>query len=154
MSHEPRERSHHAYPQENDTRDRATILAVPQRAPTVLDEQPSRGPRICARNVGGLGGNDVRVGEGGGERKHAGEDGADAPGELDGGRLAAFGPEEIEEEGGAEDGGDVDADEDVVRGDADEVVVVDGGAGGLDGDEILLVDVVLGVLESGLLTWM
>jgi hypothetical protein len=31
---------------------------------------------------------------------------------------------------------------------------VDGGAGGLDGDEILLVDVVLGVLESGLLTWM
>jgi len=34
-------------------------------------------------------------------------------------------PEEIEEEGGTEDGGDEDTDEDVVRCDADEVVVVD-----------------------------
>jgi hypothetical protein len=36
----------------------------------------------------------------------------------------------------------VDANEDVVRGDADEVVVIDSGAGGVFGDEVLLVDVV------------
>lgn len=36
----------------------------------------------------------------------------------------ALRPEEVEEEGGAEDGGDVDAVEDVEGGDADEVVVV------------------------------
>lgn len=38
----------------------------------------------------------------------------------------SLGPEEVEEEGGAEDGCDINADEDVVRSDADEVVVVDG----------------------------
>jgi len=53
-----------------------------------------------------------------------------------------FEPEEVEEEGGAKDDGDVDTNEDVVRGDADEVVVVDSGAGGVFGDEVLLVDVV------------
>lgn len=35
----------------------------------------------------------------------------------------SFGPEEVGEEGAAEDGGDVDANKDVVRGDAAEVVV-------------------------------
>ncbi|KAJ8113085.1 hypothetical protein OPT61_g4708 [Boeremia exigua] len=45
----------------------------------------------------------------------------------------------VEEEGCAEDGGDEDADEDVVRGDADEGVVVHGGGGGASGDEVLLV---------------
>jgi hypothetical protein len=67
--------------------------------------------------------------QGRGQREYASEDGADAPCEFDGGRLAAFGPEEVEEEGCAEDGRDVDAVEDVVAGDADDVVVVDGGAG-------------------------
>jgi hypothetical protein len=44
----------------------------------------------------------------------------------------------------------VDANEDVVRGDADEVVVIDSGAGGVFGDEVLLVDVVCMNNESTL----
>lgn len=54
-----------------------------------------------------------------------------------------FRPEQVEEEGAAEDGGNVDADEDVEGGDADVVVVVDKGFGKLALHEILLVDVVL-----------
>lgn len=60
----------------------------------------------------------------------------------------SFGPEEVGEEGAAEDGGDVDANKDVVRGDAAEVVV---GAGGVFGDEVLLADVVCMNNESMLL---
>ena len=54
----------------------------------------------------------------------------------------ALGPEQVEEEGRAEDGGDVHADEDVVGCDANERVVVDGGAGRVLSDEVLLIDVV------------
>lgn len=54
----------------------------------------------------------------------------------------AFRPEEIEEEGRPEDGGHVDAYEDVVGGDADEVVIVDFGAGPVGSNPVLLVDVV------------
>lgn len=60
----------------------------------------------------------------------------------------SFGPEEVREEGAAEDGGDIDANQDVVRGDAAEAVV---GAGGVFGDEVLLVDVVCMNNESMLL---
>lgn len=60
----------------------------------------------------------------------------------------SFGPKEAGEEGAAEDGGDVDANKDVVRSDAAEVVV---GAGGVFGDEVLLVDVVCMKNESMLL---
>jgi len=54
----------------------------------------------------------------------------------------ALGPKEVKEEGGAENGGDEDADENVVAGDANEVVVVNRGAGRVVGDEFLLVYVV------------
>lgn len=53
-----------------------------------------------------------------------------------------FRPEQVEEEGTTEDGGDVYADEDVERGDANVVIVVDEGFGELVLHEILLVDVV------------
>lgn len=53
-----------------------------------------------------------------------------------------FRPEQVEEEGTTEDGGDVNADEDVEGGDANVVVVVDEGFGKLVLHEILLVDVV------------
>lgn len=56
--------------------------------------------------------------------------------------LMALRPEEVEEEGRAEDGGNGDADEDVVGCDAKEVVVVFDGEGVKRGDEILLVDIV------------
>jgi hypothetical protein len=59
----------------------------------------------------------------------------------------ALGPEQVEEEGGSEDGGDVDADEDVEGGDADEVVVVNIGGGVLLGEKVLLVDIVYAMLE-------
>jgi hypothetical protein len=59
----------------------------------------------------------------------------------------ALGPEQVEEEGGSEDGGDVDADEDVEGGDSDEVVVVNIGGGVLLGEEVLLVDVVYAMSE-------
>lgn len=59
-------------------------------------------------------------------------------------RLVALRPEEVGKECGAEDGGDEDADEGIVGRDADEVVVVHSRAGGVDGDEFLLVDVVWG----------
>jgi hypothetical protein len=87
--------------------------------------------------------------QGRGEREYTSEDGADAPSEFDGGRFEAFGPEEVEEEGCAEDGRDVNAVEDVVGGDADEVVVVDRGAGGVLRYPVLLVDVVWCVLMLG-----
>lgn len=87
-------------------------------------------------------GYDVRVREGTCQGEQAGKDAAEFPGDDYAARLAALGPEEVEEEGAAEDGGDVDADEDVVGCDADEVVVVDGCEGVLMGDEILLGDVV------------
>lgn len=54
----------------------------------------------------------------------------------------ALRPEEVKEEGAAEDGGNVDANEDVERSDADVVVVVDVGYGSLVLHEGLLVDVV------------
>lgn len=144
----PRERGNHARPQEYHAGDRAPVVAVAHRAAAVLAQQAPRVRRIGAAHVGGLGGHDDGVGEGAREGEEAGEHGADAPGELDGLGLMPFGPEEVEEEGGAEDGGDVDADEDVVRGDADEVVVVDGGAGRVLRDEVLLVDVICGKCEE------
>lgn len=51
------------------------------------------------------------------------DDRGDLPGPPHGIRLGPLGPEQVEEEAGAEDGGDGDADEDVVGGDADVVVV-------------------------------
>jgi hypothetical protein len=59
----------------------------------------------------------------------------------------ALGPEQVEEEGGPEDSGDIDANEDVEGGDADEVVVVNIGGGILLGEEVLLVDVVYTMSE-------
>lgn len=75
------------------------------------------------------------------ERHDGHDDGGYPPADLHGAGLVPLGPEEVEEEGGAEDGGDRDADEDVVRLDADEVVVVDRGA--VDPrDVLLLADVI------------
>ena len=145
---EPSECSDHADPQEDNTSDRTSVLAVFQRAAAVLDEEPSGSARICTCNEGGFAGNDVGVCEGSRKSEHAGEDGADAPCELDGLGLAAFRPEEIEEEGRAEDGGDVDANEDVVGCDANEVIVMNSGTGRPFRNEVLLVDVVYGVLEG------
>ena len=55
------------------------------------------------------------------------EYGADAPGDPDARDLAAFGPEEVEEEGGAEDNCDIDPGEDVIRECTDDFVVYDRG---------------------------
>jgi hypothetical protein len=58
----------------------------------------------------------------------------------------ALWPEKIEEEGSTENGGDEDADEDVERSDADEVVVMNVGGGELGLHESLLIDIVCEVL--------
>lgn len=54
----------------------------------------------------------------------------------------SFGPEQVEEKRGAEDGCNRDPDENVIRGSADEVVVVDFGFGVLLLDGILLVEII------------
>jgi hypothetical protein len=79
--------------------------------------------------------------------EQASEIGANLPRQLDGLRLSPIGPEKVEEEGAAEDGRDVYTDEDVVRGDTDEVVVVDCDAGVKFRDELLLVDVVYSIVS-------
>lgn len=65
----------------------------------------------------------------------------------------ALRPEQVEEESGAEDGGDEDADEYIVGRDADEVVVVDCNVGGELGDEFLLVDVVWSSQHARWMVW-
>lgn len=147
-----RDRPTHPDPQENHTRHRTRILPIHERiipAELFNESIPRRG--VDVDEVRGAGREDDGVSERAGQREQNREHGADAPGEFHGGGLGAFGPEEVEEEGGAEDGGHVDADEDVVGGDADEVVVVDGGVGLFDGDVALLVDVVCakGGLDRG-----
>jgi hypothetical protein len=79
------------------------------------------------------------------------EYGADAPRDPDTRGLASFRPEEVEEEGGAEDGCDVDPGEYVVGECADDVVVLDRGrtadtgAGGLQ--VALLLDILCSTPE-------
>lgn len=76
-------------------------------------------------------------------RKHR----AYPPSEFDSAGLDTLRPEEVEEESGSEDCGDVDADEDVEGGYADEIVVVDCGVWVEVANEGLLVDVVCLVLS-------
>jgi hypothetical protein len=59
-----------------------------------------------------------------------------------------FRPEEVEKEGATEDRGDVNTDEDVEGGDADEIVIVDGSLRVLAFHELLLVYVVCGMSLS------
>lgn len=54
----------------------------------------------------------------------------------------SFRPEQVEEKRGAEDGRNGNSDEDVIRGGADEVVVVNLGFGVLLLDVILLVEII------------
>ena len=61
------------------------------------------------------------------EAHHTREHTAELPSKADGLALLSLGPEQVEEESQSKDGGDVNADEDIVRGNADEVVVVDFG---------------------------
>jgi hypothetical protein len=88
-------------------------MPIRHRTAPIRRQQPLRLRCICTRNVCALGGHDVRVCERVGEREDAGEDGAGFPGEFYGGGFVALGPEEVEEECGAEDCCDEDADEDV-----------------------------------------
>lgn len=69
--------------------------------------------------------------------------GANLPSPFHGLALVSLGPEQVEEEAGAEDRGYGYADEYVVGGDADEIVVLDEGAAVASvGDSVLLVDVI------------
>ena len=118
----------HARPQKHNTSNRPAVLVVSERSLTGLLElrqQALSALEVRAGKVRTLARGDVRVCKSVGERQHAGEDGASFPSVDDASRLLSLRPEEIEEEGGTEDGGDKDTDEDVVRCDADEVVVVD-----------------------------
>jgi hypothetical protein len=120
-------------------------MSIPQWSLSTLfklSQHSLRRPRIHTSHIRRVCSEYNSKRQGRGQREYASEDGADAPCEFDGGRFEAFGPEEVEEEGCAEDGGDVDAVEDVVGGDADEIVVVDGCAGGVLRYPVLLVDVV------------
>ena len=76
------------------------------------------------------------------QRHPADDDRADLPRQMHRRALVSLWPEQVEEEGGAEDGGDGDADEDVVGGDADNVIIVNGGVAVEGFDEALLVHVV------------
>jgi hypothetical protein len=143
----PEKSKHHPRPQKHDTRDGPRIPPVHERiALPELLQQRLRRIRIHARGIRAPRGDDVRIRQRARERQHAGQHSADAPCAFDGARLGALGPEQVEEEGGAEDGGDEDADEDVERADADVVVVVHAGAAGLEVG--LLVEVVWGVRVS------
>lgn len=146
-SYIPSKRRDHARPQEHHARNRPPVVSIPHRTAAILPEQPLCRVGIRARHVRALGRQNHRVCQRSGEREKAGQYGADAPCEFHGGCLMSLGPEEVEEEGGAEDGGDVDAHEDIVRGNADEVVVVDGGAGTVLCDEVLLVDIICPVVS-------
>jgi hypothetical protein len=132
-------------PQENNARHRPPIMLIHQRSLSTLFElrqQALRCRGICTSYICRVCSQYNSQRQGRGQREYASEDGADAPCEFDGRGFEAFGPEKVEEEGGAEDGRDVDAVEDVVAGDADDVVIVDGGAGGVLRYPVLLVDVV------------
>lgn len=142
-------RGDEARPQEDDAGNGAAVLAIAHGRTAICGQQLGRLGGVDAGDVCELGGGDDGQGESGGEGEHAGKHAANAPGDLDGGRLVALGPEEVEEEGSAENGGDVDADEDVVRGGADVVVVVYMGAGVQFGNKLLLVDVVCRYQVSG-----
>lgn len=86
-----------------------------------------------------------RQSQGIGQRQERHHDRRNLPRQLDGLALLPLGPEQIEEEAGREDGGDSDADEDVVGEDADDVVVVhQSAAAAATGDAVLLVDVIWG----------
>lgn len=89
-----------------------------------------------------VGCDDDSQGNGVSESHEADEDGADFPCDSDAAGLVAFGPEEVEEEGGTENGGDGYADEDVVGGNADKVVVIFDGQRVKLCNEVLLVNVV------------
>lgn len=144
---EPRE--NHSRPQKNHTRNRPSILAILQWTPPILSQRSPRTRCIRPAQERALRRNNIRVRQRAGQRQRAREHGTRAPRGFHAPGLAALGPEEVKEEGGAEDSGDEDADEDVVAGDADEVVVVHCGAGGVDGDELLLVDIIWGCGVSG-----
>jgi hypothetical protein len=137
----PEKSKHHPGPQKHYTRNRPRIPPVHQRIPLPeLVQQPLRRRRIHTRGIRAPRRDDVRIRQRTRERQHASQHAADAPCAFDGAGLCALGPEQVEEEGGAEDGGDEDADEDVERADANVVVVVHADAVGLEVG--LLVEVV------------
>lgn len=76
------------------------------------------------------------------EAHDTGEDAAELPGNPDGLALLSLGPKQIEEKGGAKDGSNVDAHENVVRGTTDKVVVAYFGRAVQAFNKSLLLDVV------------
>lgn len=116
------------------------------------------GPKIVARRVATMNYTPRHIGSGSGaenevkgkthcksngigEAHHAGKNGTDLPRYPDSFTLMPRWPEKIEEETCAEYCGDEDANEDVERCDANEVVIVFGRTG-LAGDKSLLVGIV------------
>ena len=81
-------------------------------------------------------------GQSAGERHDGGNDGADSPGELDGGWFVTFGPEQVEEEACAEDGRHKYTDEYIVWCCSNKIIIVHPGARRMLFDEVLLVDIV------------
>lgn len=143
-----RNRRGQSKPNEHHSRDCPPIMSVLQRAAAIQPQQCLRLIGIHARDVRLVRRRDDREGQRGREHHDASEDAADFPRQTHGAGFVAFGPEEVEEEGCAEDGGDVYADEDVEGGDADVVVVVFDGMVIEVVDVFLLVDVVCVQIKS------
>jgi hypothetical protein len=120
----PNKRKHHAHPQKHHTRHRPRILSVPQRRRPIRCHLLQRRVLSHARNPHTLSSNNVRIRQCTCQRRSARHQRARFPRAFYSARLGALGPEEVEEEGGPKDGGDVDADEDVEGGDANVGVVV------------------------------
>lgn len=138
----PCKRGDHAGPQEHHTGNCTSIVSIPHWASVVRPQEPLSFQLVHATNTSALSSDNLRVCDSTAEGEDTREDRADAPCELYAPRFLAFRPEEVEEECGTEDGGYVDADEDVVRGDTDKVIVVNCCPWVQGLDEVLLIDVV------------
>lgn len=117
----------HSGPNEDYRCNGSAVVPIPQRAATVFCQQPFCSRRVRATHICALSCENNCIRQRRTQSERACQHGTDAPGELYSCGLASLGPEEVEEEGRSKDSGDVNADEDVVRGDANIVVVVDPG---------------------------
>jgi hypothetical protein len=139
---QPHECKHHSRPQEDDTGNRSSIASVFQWAASVFCEALLSIFRTHTCHKRTPGRHDICVCQHASQSHHASDDGANLPRDFDTARLATFRPEEVEEEGAAEDRGDIDTNEDVEGGDADEIIIVDRCLRVFALHKLLLVDVV------------
>lgn len=111
--HSPGNGADQTNPQTHDTGNGSAIVTIAKRW-TQLFQGDLSGIFCVGGDPCTASGDDDGKGNGIGKGHDGDDEGADPPGPANVFWLIAFGEEEIEEESGAEDGGDGDADKDVV----------------------------------------